>query len=364
LLVGSTIYVHGVAATPTVLLDALLDHAKQNDLKNIKLYHIHLEGPAKWAEPENAGYLRSNCMFIAGNLRKAVNEGRADCLSVFLSDTAELFRKKIVPVDAALITVSSPDIKGYCSIGTSAEAKIGQLIAENLIEDGATLQMGIGNIPDAVLGLLKNHKNLGVHTEMFSDGILPLIECGAMTNAEKKIQPGKVVSSFSLGSRKLYDWMHENPMLYMGDVGWVNDPMYIRQNPKVAAINSCIEIDITGQIVADSIGTRMYSGIGGQVDFMRGAAVGEDNKGKPIMALTSVTKKGVSKIVSTVKEGSGVVTTRGHAHYVVTEYGIAFLFGKNMRQRAYELIKIAHPSHRKSLEQSFYDRFYCLPSKD
>ncbi|KRY56869.1 4-hydroxybutyrate coenzyme A transferase, partial [Trichinella britovi] len=417
---GDSVYTHGVAGTPTLLIDALADYAKSAGLTGVKLYHIHLEGPAKWAEPEYCKHIRSQCLFIAGNLRQAVNEGRADCLSIFLSDTPALFHRGVVKVDVAIVTVSPPDKKGFCTLGTgvdctraalqhakfiigianpnmprtfgdgcihmshfdclvnsdrplynshqskmsAAEEQIGKLIAENLIEDGSTLQMGIGNIPDAVLLQLKGHKDLGIHTEMFSDGVLALIENGALTNSKKRLHPGKLVSSFSLGSKQLYDWMNDNPMLYMGDVTWVNDPAMIKLNPKVCAINSGIEVDLTGQIVADSIGTRIYSGFGGQVDFMRGAAIGIDGKGKPIMALQSVTKKGESKIVPVPKLGAGVVTTRAHAHYVVTENGIANLFGKNMRQRAYEMIRIANVNHRQSLEKSFYDRFKCMPSSD
>uniref|UniRef100_A0A5S6QEY3 Acetyl-CoA hydrolase n=1 Tax=Trichuris muris TaxID=70415 RepID=A0A5S6QEY3_TRIMR len=417
---GDSVYVHGVALTPTILLNALADYAKAKDLRGVKLYHIHLEGPAKWAEPEYAKHIRSNCLFIAGNLRQAVNEGRADCLSIFLSDTPLLFHRKIIPVDVAMLTVSPPDDKGFCSLGTSvdctraavqhakfiiaianpnvprtlgdgalhqshidvmihdnsplyyihsrkmgeAEATIGKLIAENLVEDGSTLQMGIGNIPDAVLLQLKNHKDLGVHTEMFSDGVLDLIDSGALTNAKKVLHPGKLVSAFALGTERLYKWMHDNAMLYMGDVEWINDPGMIKLNPKVCAINSGIEVDLTGQIVADSIGTRIYSGFGGQVDFLRGAAICTDGKGKPIMALPSVTARNESKIVPTPKLGAGVVTSRAHAHYVVTEHGIAYLFGKNMRQRACELIKIAHPDHRQSLEKAFFDRFKCMPTAE
>jgi len=320
----------------------------------------------------------------------------------------------------ALIQLSAPDAKGYCSLGTSIdctraavqnaayiiavvnpkmprtfgdtvvhtsqldaiveaefdlpelkahkataeETKIGNLIAENLIDNGATLQMGIGSIPDAALAALGNHKDLGVHTEMFSDGILPLIESGVITNEKKIIRPGKIVSTFCLGTRRLYDFIHDNPILVMGDVAWVNDTTIIRQNPKVSAINSCIEIDLTGQVVSDSIGTRMYSGVGGQIDYLRGASLGLDMQGKPIIALPSTTAKGESKIVPFIKQGAGVVTTRAHLHYVVTEYGIANLFGKNLRQRAYELIRIAHPNHRKMLEKAAFDRLKCMPSPD
>jgi len=341
-------------------------------------------------------------------------------MPIFLSETHWLFRRKVIDLNVALIQLSPPDKHGFCSLGTSIdctraavqnanyiiavtnpkmprtfgdsaihftnvdaivesdfplpeskthrpspeETKIGKLIAENLIEDGATLQMGIGSIPDAALAALTNHKDLGIHTEMFSDGILPLLECGAITNAHKHIRPGKVVSTFCVGSRRLYDFIDDNPIFMMGDVAWVNEAALIRHNPKVSAINSCIEIDLTGQICSDSIGTRMYSGFGGQIDYLRGASLCTDMRGKPIIALTSQTRKGESKIAPYLKQGAGVVTTRSHVHYVVTEHGIADLFGKNLRQRAFELIRIAHPDHRPVLEKAAFDRLKCMPSAD
>jgi acyl-CoA hydrolase len=245
---------------------------------------------------------------------------------------------------------------------SAVEDKIGSLIAKELVEDGATLQMGIGSIPDAVLASLGDHHELGVHSEMFSDGIIPLVEKGCITNSRKVLQPGKIVGSFAVGTRKLFDFMHNNPFVVMADVCYTNTTHLIAMNPKVTAINSCIEVDLTGQVVADSIGTRMFSGVGGQVDFLRGAAIGTDGKGKPILALPSVTNKGESKIVSILKPGGGVVTTRAHVHYVVTEHGIAFLFGKNLRQRAHALIQIAHPDHREALEKEAFKRLKCMPS--
>lgn len=244
------------------------------------------------------------------------------------------------------------------------EKKIGKIIADNLVDDGATLQMGIGAIPDAALAALKNHKDLGVHTEMFSDGILDLVESNALTNAKKHIMPGKIVTSFVYGSKKLYDFLDNNPLVHFGDVQWTNDPAVIKLNPKVTAINSAVEIDLTGQVVADSVGRRFLSGFGGQVDFIRGAAIGTDGLGKPIIALPSATKKGQSKIVPTIQDGAGVVTSRAHVHYVVTENGIAQLWGKNMRQRAYELIKIAHPSTQAALEKAAFERLKVMPSSD
>ncbi|CAG0906404.1 unnamed protein product, partial [Darwinula stevensoni] len=220
----------------------------------------------------------------------------------------------------------------------------------------------IGSIPDAVLAALKGHKDLGVHSEMFSDGVVDLVELGCITNHQKVVQPGKLVGSFSIGTRRLYDFMDNNPFVLMGDVSFVNNGFVISQNPKVAAINSCIEVDLTGQVVADSIGTRMYSGVGGQMDFLRGAALGFDGRGKPILALPSTTSKGESKIVPFIKQGAGVVTTRAHVHYIVTEYGIAYLFGKNLRQRAHALIQISHPDHREFLEKATFERLKCMPS--
>jgi acyl-CoA hydrolase len=244
------------------------------------------------------------------------------------------------------------------------EDKIGSIIAENLIEDGSTLQTGIGAIPDAVLSKLTNHHHLGVHTEMFSDGVVQLVEVGAITNAYKKIRPGKIVSSFVVGTRRVFDFLDDNPMVDMSDVAWVNSPSVIAQNPKPVAINSCIEVDLTGQVSSDSIGTRIYSGFGGQVDFLRGAALSSDGQGKPIIALPSVTKRNESKIVPTLRPGAGVVTTRAHVHYIVTEHGVAYLFGRNLRQRAHALIQIAHPDHREALEKAAFDVLKVMPSPD
>jgi acyl-CoA hydrolase len=241
---------------------------------------------------------------------------------------------------------------------TSVELEVGKNVA-SLIEDGATLQVGIGTIPDAVLQCLHQHKNLGMHTEMFSDGAIALLEKGIITNSQKKIHAHKLVTSFALGTDALYRYVHDNPAIHFLDIDYVNDPHVIRRNPKVIAINSAVEIDLTGQICADSIGMAQYSGIGGQMDFMRGAALSEG--GKPIIAVTSRTAKGISRIVPFLKEGAGVVTTRGHVHYVVTEYGIAYLYGKNLRQRARMLIDIAHPEDRERLSQYFFERFKSLP---
>ncbi|KAK3101047.1 hypothetical protein FSP39_000556 [Pinctada imbricata] len=415
----SRVYIHGAAATPIKLVEAMTDHAKKAGLQNVEVLHIHTEGPGTYNLPEYDGIIRSNSLFLGANARKAVAEGRADTIPIFLSEIPQLFRRHIIDIDVALVSVAPPDKHGFCSLGTSVdctrsaiqnakyiiamvnenlprtfgdgvihqshidamventqplpelkrgalskeEKEIGKVIADNLVADGATLQMGIGSIPDAVLAQLGHHKNLGVHSEMFSDGVVELVEKGVITNSEKSILTGRLVSSFSIGTKILYDFLHNNPSVEMRDVEFTNSTSIICQNPKMTAINSCIEVDLTGQVCADSIGPRMYSGFGGQIDFIRGAALGLDGQGKPIIAMPSATKKGESKIVPELKYGSGVVTTRAHVHYIVTEYGIAYLFGKNFRQRAYDLIQIAHPDHRESLEKAAFERLKVMPSK-
>ncbi|XP_018024046.1 4-hydroxybutyrate coenzyme A transferase [Hyalella azteca] len=415
---GDVVFIHGAAATPLLLVDALTRHGITNKLADVTVCHIHTEGEAPYTKPECDGIFRSSSFFIGANCRKAINAGRADYTPIFLSDIPLLFHRKIINIDVALVQVSPPDKHGFCSLGTSVdcaraaiqnakyiigqvnpcmprtfgdgvvhkshfdcmvdglaslpehkpkqrsdvENTIGKLIADNLVVDGATLQTGIGNIPDAVLASLMNHKDLGIHSEMFSDGVVDLVEAGCVTNTYKVTHPGKITGSFLVGTRKLFDFVDNNPFVVMCDVSFVNSVPVIAQNPKVTAINSCIEIDLTGQVVSDSIGTKLYSGVGGQVDFIRGAAVGRDGLGKPILAMPSTTSRGESKIVPFVKQGGGVVTSRAHVHYVITEYGIAYLFGKNLRQRAYELIAIAHPDHREALERAAYERLSCMPS--
>jgi acyl-CoA hydrolase len=406
---GNRVFVHGSAQTPKFLLHSLSREAGR--LNDVELVFITVQGDIEVDKPEYEDNFHINCMFVSGSVRKAVNEGRADFIPVFLSDIPDLFKKGILPIDVALIQVSPPDEHGYCSLGLSVdiarsavnlaryiiaqvnprvprthgdslihasridkfvyheeelpevnygnaigenEMKIGKYVAE-MIEDGSTLQMGIGTIPDAVLKCLHNHKHLGVHTEMFSDGIIDLFEKDVIDNTKKKIHPYKAVTGFAIGTRRLYDYVHDNPAIVFLDIDYVNDPHVIRRNPKVVAINSAIEVDLTGQVCADSIGSLQYSGIGGQMDFMRGAALSDG--GKPIIALTSRTAKGVPRLVPYLKQGAGVVTTRGHVHYVVTEYGSAFLFGKNLRQRAHALINIAHPDDREMLEKECYTRF-------
>ncbi|HEX5654645.1 MAG TPA: acetyl-CoA hydrolase/transferase C-terminal domain-containing protein [Chitinophagaceae bacterium] len=406
---GNRIYVHGSAQTPSVLLKALETHAHR--LRDVELVFITVYGDVCVDKPEYAGIFHINSMFVSASIRQAVAEGRADYIPVFLSEIPELFKHKVLALDVALVQVSPPDEHGYCSLGVSVdiarsavntakhiiavvnpnvprthgdglihsirfdsmvysdqplyeanygdkvtglEMKIGEYVA-SLIEDRSTLQMGIGSIPDAVLRLLANHKDLGIHTEMCSDGIIDLFEKDVINNKYKQIHPNKTVTAFALGTRRLYDYVHDNPAFQFLDIDYVNDPHIIRRNKRMVAINSAIEIDITGQVCADSIGTYQYSGVGGQMDFMRGAAVSEG--GKPIIALPSRTHRGISRIVPVLKPGAGVVTTRAHVHYVVTEYGIAYLLGKNLRQRAKALINIAHPDDREELERVCFERF-------
>ncbi|HRX94057.1 MAG TPA: acetyl-CoA hydrolase/transferase C-terminal domain-containing protein [Chitinophagaceae bacterium] len=408
---GHRVFVQGSAMTPLYLMRQL---AKQSvRLKDVELVFITVQGDIEVDKPEYADAFKINCMFVSPSVRKAVNEGRADFIPIFLSDIPDMFRKQM-KIDVALVQVSPPDEHGYCSLGVSvdiarsavntakhiiaqvnpkaprthgdslihtsrftsmvyheedlpevdygsktgeAEKMIGKIVA-GMIEDGSTIQMGIGTIPDAVLKSLHHHKNLGVHTEMLSDGIIDLVDRDVINNSKKKIHPYKSVTGFAIGTRRLYDYLHDNPAFAFLDIDYVNDPHVIRRNPKVVAINSAIEVDITGQVCADSIGSMQFSGIGGQMDFIRGAALSEG--GKPIIALTSRTHKGVPRIVPFLKEGGGVVTTRGHIHYVVTEYGVAYLFGQNLRQRAKSLIGISHPDDREALEKACFDRFKCF----
>jgi 4-hydroxybutyrate CoA-transferase len=364
---------------------------------------MHTDGPAPHVAPGLAGHLRHRALFVGSNVREAVNDGRADFVPVFLSDIPALFTSGQLPLDVALIHVSPPDAHGYCSLGTSVdvvpaavqaarlviaqinprmprtlgnsfiqlgqidlaveadtslfehqvppptdlEQRIGTHVA-NLVEDGATLQLGIGGIPNAALAALTDRKDLGVHTEMFSDGLLDLVEAGVLTGRAKTIHPGKIVTTFLMGSQRLYDWVHDNPMLEMHPVDYTNDTSIIRRNTRMTAINSALQVDLTGQVCADSIGTRIYSGVGDQMDFMRGAALSQG--GKAIIALPSTAKDGgISRIVPTLAMGAGVTTTRAHVQYLVTEFGVAYLHGKSIRERAQALIGIAHPDFRDQL---------------
>ena len=406
---GNRVFIHGSAATPVYILEAL--QKRHAELTNVELVSISTLGKINFNDPVYKDSFFINSLFVSENNRAVINSDRGDYVPIFLSEIPQLFKENILPLDVAIVQVSPPDAHGYCSLGTSVDiartavdmapyviaqinsrmprthgqgfihiSKINALvwhdtelpevdyssksndtiiqIANNvasLVEDGATLQLGIGAIPDQVLKNLVNHKYLGLHTEMLSDGVIPLIEKGVIDNSRKKLNIGKSVTGFMAGTRKLYDFVNDNPSIRVMDISFVNDTSIIRQNPKVTAINSAIEIDLTGQVCADSMGTYQYSGIGGQMDFIRGASLSEG--GKPIIALPSVTSKGLSRIVPFLKEGAGVVTTRGHVHWVVTEYGIVNLFGKNLKQRAKELIRISHPDHRETLEKAFCNRF-------
>ena len=397
---GMRIFVHGAAATPTALLRALV--ARQ-DLTDITLYHLHTSGPTPFVEPEAQGRIRSVSLFAGAGVRGPIERGEADFIPVFLSDIPSLFLTRQLPLDAALLHLSLPDRHGFCTLGTSIDAALAasltapMLIAQindamprthgntlvpfsrlhaatsvsdplhvyeaappdpvedaigaqvaALVEDGATLQMGIGAIPNAALQRLRGKLDLGVHTEMFSDGVLDLIEAGAVTNRLKQVHPGRVTTSFVYGSRRLYDYVHDNLSIEFHPCDRTNDTSIIRRNSKVTAINSALEVDLSGQVVADSIGFRIYSGIGGQMDFIRGAALSPG--GKPIIALPATAAGGsVSRIVPALKPGAGVVTTRGHVHWVVTEYGAVNLFGRTLQQRAQALISIAHPDFRPEL---------------
>jgi 4-hydroxybutyrate CoA-transferase len=401
---GMRVFVHGAAATPAPLIDAL---SRRLDLEGVTLYHLHTSGPAPFAGPEHRGRFFSISLFAAAPVREAIADGRADYVPIFLSDIPALFASGRVPLDVALLQVSPPDVHGYCTLGTSVDTAlaasraarlviaeineqmprahgnalvpfsridaftctdrplpihppslpspiddaIGEHVAA-LVPDRATLQMGIGAIPDAALRRLFDKQDLGVHTEMFSDGIVDLVEAGVVTNRYKRVHPGRITTSFVMGTRRLYDFVHDNPFVEFYPCDHTNDTAVIRRNEAVVAINAALEIDLSGQVVADSIGFRIYSGIGGQMDFIRGA--GLSHGGVPIIALPSTASSGrVSRIVPTVSPGAGVVTTRGHVHWVVTEYGAVDLFGKTLRERGELLVSIAHPDFRSELRKAF-----------
>ncbi|QLG45959.1 acetyl-CoA hydrolase/transferase family protein [Costertonia aggregata] len=405
---GNRIFLQGAAMTPNTLIDAFCE--RYHELENVEIISIHTEGDAKYAHAPYKDSFTMNSCFVGGNVRSVVNSSQGDYIPIFLSEIHLLFRRNILPLDVAIVQVSPPDKHGFCSLGVSVdialpaiqtakkviaqinpsvprthgdgiihiknidcaiqmnapihthgispisetEQQIGKHVA-GLIEDGATLQMGIGNIPNAVLDNLDNHEHLGIHTEMFSDGVLPLIEKGVITGEKKEVKTGKIVTCFAVGSQKLYDFVDDNPLVHFKEAAYTNDTAIIRKNPKVTAINSAIEIDLTGQVCADTIGSRQYSGVGGQMDFIRGASLSKG--GKPIFAMPSVTAKGMSKITPYLKQGAGVTTTRAHVHYVATEYGVVDLFGKNLKERSKALISIAHPDHREQLEKDSHKRF-------
>jgi acetyl-CoA hydrolase len=400
---GNRVYVQGGCAVPRALVDALV--ARYGELRDVEVLHLHTEGDAPYTRPEMAGHFRHNALFVGRNVREAVNAGRADFTPVFLSDVPALFESKL-PLDVALIQVSPPDASGFCSLGISvdcarpaalaastviaqvnrrmprtlgnsflhvsqvdllveADAELHEVACDEpdevalaigrhvvgLIGDCATIQTGIGNIPNAVLASLIHHKHLGVHTEMFTDGLLDLIETGVVDCAAKTYHRDKVVASFVMGTRRLYDFVDDNPFIEMHPVTFTNDPATIARNDRMVAINSAIEVDLTGQVCADSIGHKLYSGIGGQLDFVRGAS--RSKGGKSVIALPSTARGGeTSRIVAGLRPGAGVVTTRGDVHYVATEYGVADLFGASIRDRAAALISIAHPAFREQLQEA------------
>ena len=408
---GDRVYVQAAAATPTILTNALTDRA--SELRDVEICHLHTEGEARYANPELRDSFHVNSFFIGANVRHTIKAGNGSYTPVFLSELPLLFRKNVLSLDVAFIHVSPPDKHGYCSLGVSVEAsvaaienakivvaqvnknmprtfgdgimhvseidylvevdvpihahnlaafteteeKIGTFVA-SLIENKSTLQMGIGSIPNAALSKLTNHKDLGLHTEMFSDGVIDLIEKDVINCNYKGTSRGRALATFLMGSKRLYDFVDDNPFIEMKESSIVNDTARIRKNPRMVSINSAIEVDITGQVCADSIGSSMYSGVGGQMDFIRGASLSDG--GKAIIALPSITKRGESRIVPFLKQGAGVVTTRAHVQYIITENGIADLYGKTLRQRVNELVKIAHPTHQEAIERSYYEMIGCM----
>lgn len=405
---GDHIFIHGAAATPNNLIKMLLERAFE--LTDVTLYHLHTEGIVDYAKPEYKNSFKVRNLFVGANMRKLVDFDRVDYIPCFLSEMPSIFRNKKIKLDYAFIQTSAIDKNGFVSLGTSVdvakaavlaattvvaeinnqmprtfgdgilstsqihgaiftdqpiyqagikpltneEIAIGQHAA-TLIEDGSCLQMGIGAIPNAVLNQLAGHKNLGLHTEMCSDGILPLLQSGVINNSQKKFHKDRSVCTFMIGSQKLYDYVHDNPSFTVLEADYVNNPTIIARNKKVISINSAIEVDLTGQVCADSIGPKIISGVGGQIDYIRGASLSEG--GKPIIAITSRTKNGISRIVPFLKEGAGVVTSRAHIHYVVTEYGVADLFAKSLGERAQALIQISHPEDRENLQRQWYEKY-------
>ena len=407
---GDHIHLSSVASAPQCLIKAMCERGRNGELKDVHIHHLHTEGPAPYSEAEFEGVFQLDSFFVGGNVRKTTQAGYADYIPVFLSETQKLYRSGAVPCNVAMIQVSTPDKHGYVSLGTSVDAtlaavecadtviavvnkyvprafgdamipaskidlfvqddqpleeahftepnevevKIGKYCAE-LIEDGATLQMGIGAIPNAVLSQLGGHKNLGIHTEMFADGVLPLVRSGVINGEAKNIDKGKMVSTFLMGSQDVYNFIDDNPAVLMMDVGYTNDPFVIAKNDKVTAINSALQVDLTGQVCADSLGRKFYSGVGGQVDFIYGASLSKG--GKAIIAMPSITNKGVSKICDTLLPGAGVVTTRNHMHWFVTENGAVDLYGKSLQERARLLISVAHPSAQEELDRAAFERY-------
>lgn len=407
---GDHIHLSSVASSPQCLVSALCRRGQAGELSGVHIHHLHTEGPAPYADAEFEGIFQLDSFFVGPNVREQTQQGFADYIPVFLGETQRLYREGYLPCNVAMIQVCPPDEQGYVSLGTSVDATLAAMeIAETviavinpnvprafgdavlsadridifveddtpletvhfakpdpvetaigkncaaLIEDGATLQLGIGAIPNAVLNELGGHKNLGIHTEMFADGVISLVEKGVINGTHKAIDQGKMVATFLLGSKQLYDYTHQNAQILMKDVGYTNDPFVISRNPKVTAINSALQVDLTGQICADSIGTKCYSGVGGQIDFFYGAS--RSAGGKAILAMPSMTEKGLSKIAPVLLPGAGVVTTRAHVQWLVTEYGAVNLYGRSLQERARLIISVAHPKHQEELDRAAFERF-------
>jgi acyl-CoA hydrolase len=407
---GDHIHLSSVASSPQCLVNAMCRRGRAGELENVHIHHLHTEGPAPYADPEFEGIFQLDSFFVGPNVRLRTQQGFADYIPVFLGETQRLYREGYLPCNVVMMQVCPPDEDGYVSLGTSVDATLAAMeiadtviavinpnvphtfgdgvisinkvnifveddtpletvhfkkpdsieaaIGRNcaaLIEDGATLQMGIGAIPNAVLSQLGGHKNLGIHTEMFADGVIPLVDKGVINGANKAIDRGKMVTTFLLGSKQLYDYSHQNARVLMKDVGYTNDPFIISRNPKVTAINSALQVDLTGQVCADSLGTKCYSGVGGQIDFFYGAS--RSQGGKAIIAMPSVTDKGISKIAPVLLPGAGVVTTRAHVHWLVTEYGAVNLYGRSLQERARLIISVANPAHQEALDQAAFERF-------
>ena len=407
---GDHIHISSVSNVPQCLIKALCDRGRNGELKNVYIHHLHTEGAAPYVNPEFEGIFQHNAFFVGANVRESVQKGLADYIPVFLGETSKLYREKYIKCNVAMIQVCPPDKFGYVSLGTSVDATlaaietaeftiavvnknvprslgdsqihisnidyfveddsplitvefakpteiertIGRYCAE-LIEDGACLQMGIGSIPNAILSCLGNHKDIGIHTEMFSDGILPLIKKGIITGAKKRLDKGKIVSTFVMGSQKIYNFIDSNPQVLMKDVEYTNDPFIIAQQPKMTSINSAIQVDLSGQVCADSLGDKIYSGVGGQIDFVYGSTRAKG--GKAIIAMPTTTRKGISKIVPALDLGSGAVTTRNHIHLFITEYGAVNLYGRSLQERAKLIISIANPKFQEELEEAAFKRF-------
>ena len=407
---GDHVHISSVSNVPQCLIKAMCDRGRNGELKNVYIHHLHTEGAAPYVNPEFEGIFQHNAFFVGANVRESVQKGLADYIPVFLGETSKLYRERYIKCNVAMIQVCPPDKFGYVSLGTSVDATlaamecaeftiavvnknvprslgdsqihisnidyiveddsplltvdfakpteiertIGRYCAE-LIEDGACLQMGIGSIPNAILSCLGSHKDIGIHTEMFSDGILPLIKKGIITGAKKRLDKGKIVSTFVMGSQKIYNFIDSNPMVLMKDVEYTNDPFIIAQQPKMTSINSAIQVDLSGQVCADSLGDKIYSGVGGQIDFVYGSTRAKG--GKAIIAMPSTTKRGINKIVPALDLGSGAVTTRNHIHWFITEYGAVNLYGKSLQERAKLIISVANPKFQEELEEAAFKRF-------